>query len=290
MAYKPSDSYAKEFVTSSPTTGAAINADSLPTATADFDGSGTGSMALTVANLDAGRYKITGTIPAGRVKGDVLNVSVAATVGGIAGKAVVESAVLDSKRVGDLNDSAYAGADTSGITTLLTRIGGSITISGGKVAATVASGDDADAAAIKTTIGVAGAGLTAVTAATVGDKTGYSLTQSFPSNFSSLAITGGGAVTAGTVSDKTGYTAATVSDKTGYSLAAAGLDAISTTAPAGVASNFREMMVQTWRRFFRKATRSTTQILTYADNGTSVLTTQTISDDGSGNEVQGAAS
>lgn len=29
--------------------------------------------------------------------------------------------------------------------------------------------------------------------------------QSFPSNFSSLAITGGGAVTAGTVSDKTGY-------------------------------------------------------------------------------------
>lgn len=37
------------------------------------------------------------------------------------------------------------------------------------------------------------------------DKTGYSLLQSFPSNFSSLAITGGGAVTAGTVSDKTGY-------------------------------------------------------------------------------------
>ncbi len=39
----------------------------------------------------------------------------------------------------------------------------------------------------------------------VGDKTGYSLTQSFPSNFSSMAITGGGAVTVGTNSDKTGY-------------------------------------------------------------------------------------
>lgn len=39
----------------------------------------------------------------------------------------------------------------------------------------------------------------------VGDKSGYSLTQAFPANFSSLAITGGGAVTAGTVSDKTGY-------------------------------------------------------------------------------------
>lgn len=37
------------------------------------------------------------------------------------------------------------------------------------------------------------------------DKTGYSLTQSFPSNFSSLAITIGGATTVGTNNDKTGY-------------------------------------------------------------------------------------
>ena len=78
-----------------------------------------------------------------------------------------------------------------------------------------------------------------VTVGTNNDKTGYSLTQAFPTNFSSLAITAGGAVTAGTVSDKTGYsltqsfpanfasmaitaggavTAGTVSDKTGYSL------------------------------------------------------------------------
>lgn len=45
----------------------------------------------------------------------------------------------------------------------------------------------------------------AVTAGTVTDKTGYSLTQAFPSNFSSLAITVGGAVTVGTNNDKTGY-------------------------------------------------------------------------------------
>jgi hypothetical protein len=44
-----------------------------------------------------------------------------------------------------------------------------------------------------------------VTVGTNNDKTGYSLTQAFPTNFSSLAITAGGAVTAGTVSDKTGY-------------------------------------------------------------------------------------
>jgi hypothetical protein len=81
-----------------------------------------------------------------------------------------------------------------------------------------------------------------VTVGTNADKTGYSLTQAFPTNFASMAITAGGAVTAGTVSDKTGYsltqtfptnfsslaitvggavTAGTVSDKTGYSLATA---------------------------------------------------------------------
>jgi hypothetical protein len=45
-----------------------------------------------------------------------------------------------------------------------------------------------------------------VVAGSVADKSGYSLSQAFPSNFSSLAITPGGAVTAGTVADKVGYT------------------------------------------------------------------------------------
>lgn len=64
--------------------------------------------------------------------------------------------------------------------------------------------------------------------------------------------------------------------KTGYSLAAAGLDAISTTAPTGVASNFREMMVQLWRRFFKRVykDKNAGTIRTYADDGTTVITTQ----------------
>jgi hypothetical protein len=62
------------------------------------------------------------------------------------------------------------------------------------------------AGAISTFAGGAVASVTAgVTVTTNNDKTGYSLTQAFPANFSSLAITVGGAVTAGTVSDKTGY-------------------------------------------------------------------------------------
>jgi hypothetical protein len=79
-------------------------------------------------------------------------------------------------------------------------------------------------------------------------------------------------------------------DGTGYGLklASDGLDSIATTAPTGVASNFREMVVQVWRRFFRRAVRTDTTLKTYADNGTTELTTQTISttDD---TETQGTA-
>jgi len=67
-----------------------------------------------------------------------------------------------------------------------------------------------------------------------------------------------------------------------------GLDAIPITPPAGAAATFREMIVQTWRRFFKKATKSATQLKTYADDGETVLATQAVSDDGT-TESQGAA-
>ncbi len=78
------------------------------------------------------------------------------------------------------------------------------------------------AASVTGAVGSVGSG---VTVATNNDKTGYSLSQSFPTNFASLAITGGGAVTAGTVSDKTGY-----------SLTTAPLDAAGVRAAVGLAS------------------------------------------------------
>ena len=80
-----------------------------------------------------------------------------------------------------------------------------------------------------------------------------------------------------------------MADKTGMALSATGLDTITATAPGGVASNFREMMVQLWRRFFRKSTLTSSELKTYADNGTDVETTQTVSDDGT-TQTQGAAS
>ena len=83
--------------------------------------------------------------------------------------------------------------------------------------------------------------------------------------------------------------AMTVSDKTGFKLAADGLDSISITAPTGVASNFREMWVQVWRLFFKRVTETAAERKTYADDGATVLTTQTLSDNGTTQE-QSAAS
>lgn len=42
-----------------------------------------------------------------------------------------------------------------------------------------------------------------------------------------------------------------------------------------------------WRRFFAKATKTATQIKTFSDDGTTIQTTQVVSDDGT-TETQGA--
>lgn len=81
---------------------------------------------------------------------------------------------------------------------------------------------------------------------------------------------------------------ASTTNITSAKLASDGLDAILTTAPTGAASNFREMMVQVWRRFFKKATRTNSQLRTYADDGVTVVTSQAISSDGT-TETQGTA-
>jgi hypothetical protein len=85
-------------------------------------------------------------------------------------------------------------------------------------------------------------------------------------------------------------TAGTVTDKAGYSLAAGGLDAISVADPGGVAgmTTIPKMIVALWRRFYRKTTLTSTQLKTYADDGTTVNTTQTAVDD-SMTQTQGPA-
>jgi hypothetical protein len=78
-------------------------------------------------------------------------------------------------------------------------------------------------------------------------------------------------------------------------LSADGLDAVSTASPTGPASTFREMQVQLWRRFFKKAAKATalvagapvTTLTTYADDGATPITTQTLSNAG-GAQTQAA--
>lgn len=81
------------------------------------------------------------------------------------------------------------------------------------------------------------------------------------------------------VADIWSYATRGVTDKLGFKLASDGLDSISTAAPTGTASNFREMLVQTWRRFFVKTVKDRTRqvIQTLGDDGTTVLTEQSYS-------------
>ncbi|HWA98354.1 MAG TPA: hypothetical protein VG713_07670, partial [Pirellulales bacterium] len=85
-----------------------------------------------------------------------------------------------------------------------------------------------------------------------------------------------------------GHVAASLSDKTGFKLSADGLDAISIDPPSSVASTFREMVVQTWRRFFAKATKTSSTLTTFADDGDTAITTQPLTDDGNV-QTQGSA-
>lgn len=101
MIYKAGQDYYAEFVTTSPSTGGAMNADALPVATATVNGVDDAGFALTVANLDAGRYKITGVVPA-YAAGTRVQVSIAATVGTIAGKAVVDSFTVEDYSTTDV--------------------------------------------------------------------------------------------------------------------------------------------------------------------------------------------
>jgi hypothetical protein len=75
----------------------------------------------------------------------------------------------------------------------------------------------------------------------------------------------------------------------GVSLAAGGLDAIPVTDPAGVATTFPQMLVQVWRRFFKRHTMTATELKTYADDDETANTTQALTDDETTQDVGPAA-
>ena len=74
----------------------------------------------------------------------------------------------------------------------------------------------------------------------------------------------------------------------GVSLSSTGLNNISVTEPSGRASTFREMLVQTWMRFFNKSTLTSDTLTTYDAAGTTPVTTQSVADDGTTKTVNEA--
>lgn len=105
MSYKPGDTYIRVITTNS-STGAAVNADSLPTAQIVHNGAVDTTVTVLVTNLATGVYACSYTIPLGYAAGDSVQLVVNATVGGVAGVAAYEVQKLDSKRLADITDAS----------------------------------------------------------------------------------------------------------------------------------------------------------------------------------------
>lgn len=155
MTVKSGQSVTVLFATANASTGAAADASSTPTGTLYVNGT-SNAASVTVTNKATGVYSAAVTLPS-LSAGDIVSLRIAATVATVAGEGIVWQDVSDTKRVSDLNDAAaaptvtairqemdanstklanmdatvssrstYAGADTSGTTTLLSRVVGTL--------------------------------------------------------------------------------------------------------------------------------------------------------------------
>jgi hypothetical protein len=89
--HKTGETVTIDFCTSSPTTGEAADATGTPTGTLVLNGTDNGAT-VTVTNKATGVYKAAVTLPT-VTDGDELQLRIAATVGGVAGKAVIWTGV-----------------------------------------------------------------------------------------------------------------------------------------------------------------------------------------------------
>lgn len=132
--YKPGDVVYVEFTTQVFATGVGTNADSTPVGTVNKNGTDDGAVTVTVTNIDTARYKAVFTIPATYNVSDVLNLTVAATVSTIAGKACIWHCKLEAGYIaqgtataGGTNTITLAtsiGADSRGVGSLCCIVAG----------------------------------------------------------------------------------------------------------------------------------------------------------------------
>jgi hypothetical protein len=101
-----------DFITSSPTTGAAADADSLPTCEVFEDTTDTAILTPTVASRTGktGNYRISIACTAanGFEAGKSYNIVVSATVGGVAAKAVVQRMQVRTQSLDSVADAVWA--------------------------------------------------------------------------------------------------------------------------------------------------------------------------------------
>ena len=94
------------FTVSNPTSGAAVNADSLPTGILYINGTANGAT-VTVTNITTGVYKAAVNLPS-LIAGDVVEIRITGAVSSVTGEGVIFSDIADTKRVSDLQDLTAA--------------------------------------------------------------------------------------------------------------------------------------------------------------------------------------
>ncbi|MBN1320726.1 MAG: hypothetical protein JXA87_07795 [Thermoleophilia bacterium] len=110
MSVKSGQVIVSEFVTENPATGAAVNADSLPTAVLTVNGVDNAA-GVTVASKATGEYTASVTLPSTMQPGQVAALIRTAVIGGVQTKQKIWEAAVDTERVSDLNDVSKSDLD-----------------------------------------------------------------------------------------------------------------------------------------------------------------------------------
>ncbi len=239
------------------------------TITASKDGAAFASITPTVTDLGSGWYKLALDTTMTNTLGD-LSLHITGTA--------ADPADYKFQVVTELPGVVLG--DTSGTTTLLSRVGGSITLSGGAV--TVGTNND------KTGYSLSVTPPTAVQVRTEMDSNSTKLAN-LDATISSRSTYAGGAVASVTA----GVTVTTNNDKTGYALTAGEHTSITTdvnnaldaagselSATPSVVSSIRTKLNFLFQMFFLKRTLTSSTETMYKNDSTTALSTAALTDDG----------
>jgi hypothetical protein len=230
-----------DFITSSPTTGAAADADSTPTCEVFEDATDTAILSPTVVKRTGktGNYRVPVVCSAanGFEAAKSYNVVVAATVGAVAAKAVVQTFQMRTNGADDLAASILTRATPANVATELANVGLTTTVTG-RIDAAIST--RATPAQVQTELGTYGA----LKPTTVGRTLDVTTTgeagidwnnigaPTTTQNLSGTTISTSQVVASvsGAVGSVTGaVTVGTNNDKTGYALTAGERTSIATT-------------------------------------------------------------